>query len=160
MKRLKIALPFLIIVGLGGAWWAFSQLSLSARGGPGPTETFLATKAKRFLVSRNARDLTVPPAGEADAVRGFSLFAGSCAHCHGLRGRQPTAVGLALYPPTPALDSPEVQSYSDAELFWIAKNGIRLTGMPAFAGIHSDEELWAIARYIRTLGEAQASRGN
>jgi mono/diheme cytochrome c family protein len=160
MKWLKLAVLTSIVVGIGGAWLALSLFSLSARGGPGPTETYLATKAKRFLVSRDARGLTVPPVGEADAVRGFSLFAGNCAHCHGLRGRQPTAVGLALYPPTPALDSPQVQSYSEAELFWIAKNGIRLTGMPTFAGIHTDEELWAIVRYIRSLGEGQTTSGS
>ena len=35
-----------------------------------------------------------------------------------------------------------VQRYSDRELFWIVKNGIRLSGMPAFGRVESDEHIW------------------
>lgn len=44
-----------------------------------------------------------------------------------------------------------IQSYSDRELFWIIKNGVRLSGMPAFAKVESDEHIWDLALYLRTL---------
>ncbi len=34
-----------------------------------------------------------------------------------------------------------VARWSSSELFWIAKNGIRMTGMPAFGPTHKDEEI-------------------
>jgi mono/diheme cytochrome c family protein len=44
-----------------------------------------------------------------------------------------------------------VQQYSDPELFWIVKNGIRLSGMPGFGKVESDEHIWDLVRYLRTL---------
>lgn len=32
---------------------------------------------------------------------------------------------------------------SEAEIFWIVKNGLKMTGMPAFGPPHSEEQLWA-----------------
>ena len=87
-------------------------------------------------------------------------FGGSCATCHGYDGRTPTDIGRSQYPPSPDLGSPAVQKWSDAELFWIIQHGIRLSGMPGFGRIHSDEEIWSLVRFVRSLGEAQkASSG-
>ena len=75
----------------------------------------------------------------------------ACVMCHGEDGRTPTQIGLSLYPPTPSLSAPEVQQYTDPELFWVVKNGIRLTGMPGFGRFYSDQQIWHLVRYIRTL---------
>ena len=40
--------------------------------------------------------------------------------------------------------------YSPAELFWIVKHGIKMTGMPAW-GDHSDDELWATVAFVEKL---------
>ena len=37
------------------------------------------------------------------------------------------------------------------KLIWIVKNGIKLTGMPAFGPTHSDDEIWAVIRFLRHL---------
>ena len=43
-----------------------------------------------------------------------------------------------------------VGDLSAAEIFWVAKNGIRMTGMPGFAGLGAeDAELWAIAAFVK-----------
>jgi mono/diheme cytochrome c family protein len=51
------------------------------------------------------------------------------------------------------LTSPEVQTYSDRELFWILKNGIRLSGMPAFGKVETDEHIWNLVDYLRTISQ-------
>jgi mono/diheme cytochrome c family protein len=56
-----------------------------------------------------------------------------------------------MYPRASDLTSPEVQQYSDRELFWIVKNGIRLSGMPAFGKVESDDHIWNLVHYLRTL---------
>ena len=43
-----------------------------------------------------------------------------------------------------------VKFYSDGELFWIVKNGIKMTGMPAWSD-HSDAELWATVAFVKKL---------
>lgn len=56
-----------------------------------------------------------------------------------------------MYPPAVDLGGADVQAWSDAEMFWIIKNGIRLTGMPGFGRALSDEEIWPLVHYIRTM---------
>jgi mono/diheme cytochrome c family protein len=59
-----------------------------------------------------------------------------------------------MYPRASDLTSFPVQRYSDRELFWIVKNGIRLSGMPAFGKVESDEHIWNLVHYLRTLKES------
>ena len=56
-----------------------------------------------------------------------------------------------MYPRAADLTSAAVRSYSDEELFWILKNGIRLSGMPAFGKLESDEHLWNMVDHLHAL---------
>jgi hypothetical protein len=59
---------------------------------------------------------------------------------------------MVLYPPPPDLTESEVvDSWQDKELFWIIKNGIKDTGMIAIPPGHSDDDVWAIAAFVRQL---------
>lgn len=59
-----------------------------------------------------------------------------------------------MYPRVPSLASSQVQQYSDAELFWIIRNGNRYTGMGAFGKSLSDDQIWDLVRYMRSLRDA------
>ena len=54
-----------------------------------------------------------------------------------------------LYPPPPDL-AKTAPLYSPAELFWIVKHGVKMTGMPAWSD-HSDDELWATVGFLEKL---------
>jgi hypothetical protein len=63
-------------------------------------------------------------------------------------------IGRGLYPKPPDLRAAETQNLSDGRLFWIIENGVRLTGMPAFAGSAVDqgtEASWKLVYFIRHL---------
>jgi len=64
-----------------------------------------------------------------------------------------------MYPRVPSLASPEVQQYSDAELFWIIQNGNRFTGMGAFGKSLTDSQIWDLVRFIRSLRETTPVAG-
>ncbi len=128
--------------------------SVSALPEPGSVETTLASAAKEWLIARAARG-PLPPApanDDASVTAGKSLFGMGCATCHGPDGRTPTPMGKSMYPRAVDLGSADVQEMSDAEMFWVIKNGVRLTGMPGFANINSDQEIWQIAWFVRSLG--------
>lgn len=154
-RRIILAILILLALFLAGLAWGASQFNLSALQQPGETEIYLATRAKHWLVGRNTRGLAAPPVENPRQARasGQMTFGGSCATCHGYDGRSPSDIGRSQYPPAPDLGSPAVQVWSDAELFWIVKHGIRNTGMPGFGRIHSDEEIWNLVRFVRGLGE-------
>ena len=152
-KRLRLVLLVLLLIAAGAIFAVFS-ISLSALSEPGRAETYLATRAKRWIVGRSARGAlpAAPPNNRVSIAVGQILYRGECAACHGLDGRTPSEIGRAMYPRTPDLGSPAVQQWSDAELFWIIKHGIRLSGMPGFGRTKSDEQIWHLVHYVRSLG--------
>jgi mono/diheme cytochrome c family protein len=93
-----------------------------------------------------------PPAGlkdEAKILIGTEHFADHCAVCHGAPGVPKGEIAQGLYPQPPDL-AVTSKRYTGAELFWIVKHGIKMTGMPNWAD-HSDDELWATVAFIEKL---------
>ena len=58
-----------------------------------------------------------------------------------------------MYPRPTDLRSDDTQGMSDGELYWVIKNGVRWSGMPAFGkpGDDDDEHVWKIVAYVRHL---------
>jgi mono/diheme cytochrome c family protein len=160
MKRLLwIAVILFALVLVGGIM--ASQFNLSALPEPGEAETVIATRAKRFLIRRASRAGVAPAPADtlASIEEGDKLFDTECSECHGNSGRKPTDAGRWMYPRAADLGSADVQKYSDRELFWIVKNGIRLSGMPAFGRVESDEHIWNLVHFVRTLPTKESSKG-
>jgi mono/diheme cytochrome c family protein len=156
MKRWVLVVLIVLFLGALALIVGFTQIRLDALQEPGPVETYLATQAKHLLVRRSSRD-GIPPAPanlQASIEQGDKLYATECSMCHGQDGRTPTDSGKWMYPRASDLTSPAVQGYADSELFWIVKNGIRLSGMPAFGRVESDEHIWNLVHYLRTLPKA------
>jgi hypothetical protein len=68
-----------------------------------------------------------------------------------------------MFPPPPDLRAAPTQEMSDGELFYIIENGIRFTGMPAFAtgSAEGEAESWKLVHFIRRLprlSEAEQER--
>jgi cytochrome c6 len=86
-------------------------------------------------------------ASAAFAADGAAIFKAKCAMCHGADGSASTGMGksMGLKP----LGSPEVQKMSDADLTALVTNG--KGKMPAFKGKLSDDEISAVAKYVKTL---------
>jgi mono/diheme cytochrome c family protein len=93
----------------------------------------------------------VPPGLDEPAKiqMGVDHFAMHCAVCHGAPGVPKGDIAQGMYPQPPDL-AVAAQQYSDGELFWILKHGIKMTGMPAWAD-HSDPELWATVAFVKKL---------
>ncbi len=159
--RRSIGIAVVLII-IGGAAYGLTQMGISALSPPGPVETALATRAKDWLINRAARGSlpTAPLENASSIATGNSLFGMACATCHGQDGRTPTPLGKSMYPRALDLGAPEVQTMSDAEIFWVTKNGIRLSGMPGFANINTDEQIWQLTYYIRSLGEQPRHRSH
>jgi mono/diheme cytochrome c family protein len=160
MKRWILAV--LIALALAaGVIVGFTQIRIDGLQEPGQIETFLATTAKHFLVDRSSRQ-GIPPAPKnlpESIGEGDKLYAVDCSMCHGADGHTSTDTGRWMYPRASDLTSPEVQQYSGRELFWIVKNGIRLSGMPAFGKVESDEHIWNLVNYLKSLRK-DAARTN
>ena len=90
-----------------------------------------------------------------DGARHFAAY--GCVHCHGAPGAQWSKFAEGLNPE--AADLSEVAKTRDASaIFWVLKNGIRMTGMPSFgkAGI-PDNELWQIVAFVKKFPSVSES---
>jgi len=102
------------------------------------------------LVARVAAGDAKLPANARSSTAGRYAYIGSCATCHGATGDGKGVFGQSTYPPSTDLAN-DAKGLTDAELFWITKNGLSFTAMPGFGRQYSDADLWAIVGYVRTL---------
>jgi mono/diheme cytochrome c family protein len=80
----------------------------------------------------------------------------SCATCHGAPGADWAKFAEAIRPDPPDLKD-IAKERSPAEIFWVVKNGIKMTGMPGFSLINADDrELWQIAAFVKKLPNISA----
>ena len=117
---------------------------------PSNWERALLFSAAHASVRRRAPELPNPvPATDENLIAGARIYSDECAGCHGAAGK-PDQTGDSLYPPIPQL--PVVgTTYTEAQIFWVAKHGIRLSGMFANGKWDSDQKLWTVAAYIKRL---------
>jgi mono/diheme cytochrome c family protein len=153
MKRIIMIVGLVVVIGLLAGWIGFSNFNLAAIPEPGGKETALATRAKHLLIARASREgiPSRPKDRAASAAQGDKLYAINCSLCHGEDGHTVSPMGRWMYPRAADLSSPQTQSYSDDQLFWVVKNGIRLSGMPGFARLETDEHIWNVVDHLRTL---------
>jgi len=119
---------------------------------PAIVETALV-QVRQASIARHARNTPPMPPEDADSVRaGARAYAArGCANCHGAPGVDWGKWSEGLRP-----DPPDLKKVADArqrnELFWVIKNGIRMTGMPGFAKTGaSDDEIWKITAFVKRM---------
>src|SRR5580692_3439589 len=145
---------------LGALGAVLGALLLGCKAGkqPSQAETSLANAAKDVVIPLEAGKMKNPlPETDEVVSHGQEVFLGSCAQCHGADARGDTTVGRNMAPPAMDLSSAHVQHWSDAELFWIIQNGVRLTGMPAWKSSISENDTWKLARFIHNLSRLDAA---
>ena len=89
-----------------------------------------------------------PAPDPAAAARGEKLYAPNCAFCHGGAKAKISPMRDKFNPPVPQLVN-RIPHDPDNWLFWVTKHGVRMTGMPAWDGVMSDEEMWKVIAFIK-----------
>lgn len=145
---LLIAAMFIFILYL-------HRTGLSSRRSPPALEVFAAEQVRHWTVPADAGKLTNPTRTDAGAIEhGRVHWADHCANCHANNGSGDTEMGRNLYPRAPDMRGKGTQSLSDGELYYIIRNGIPMTGMPAWGDPslgNEDAETWTLVSFIRHL---------
>ena len=148
-KFLLAILVVLLVAGGMGAFFVHSGRLPVAATTPADLVDRIAMTAKFEAVRRGGNGLQVVlPTDAASIARGREHYVENCLPCHGGPGVKPAEFAQGMNPGPPDIDG-ALQNYTDAQLFWVIKNGLRATGMPAFGINHKDEEIAAIAAFVR-----------
>ncbi len=127
------------------------------------------SKASPEIVARDARALAaglieaypVPLAPKTipDLARGATLYANSCASCHGLNGAGagPDSAGLDP-PPIAFTDSARARERSVFALYQVISQGLDGTGMQSFENLPA-EDRWNLAQYAGSFAFSNVEAG-
>ena len=146
----SLLIAALLLLGAGAAIYA-GIYDIAATAPHWRFSAWLLETARTRSIKAQAAAIQTPPGLDdpAKVILGVAHYAAHCAVCHGAPGVPKGDIGQGLYPPPPDL-AKTARLYTPAELFWIVKHGIKMTGMPARSD-HSDEELWATVAFVEKL---------
>ncbi len=152
VKHLVFLVAFLAVVMIIGGVIAIHH-GFSARDNPSGIEKVVARTSRSLAVPSRARNMKNPVPNTPDNLHeAMAHWADHCAFCHANNGSGDTEVGKNLYPKAPDMRLADTQKLTDGELYYTIKNGIRLTGMPAWGEVgDADEDSWKLVYFIRHL---------
>jgi mono/diheme cytochrome c family protein len=114
------------------------------------TTLMLRTVSDRSI-AQHAGTATAPAMDQDALLEGAEHFHEMCVVCHGAPGVAKGEIAEGLNPRAPELSRHAAGEMSDAQLFWVIRNGIRFSGMPGFQSSHTDEQIWQIAKFVKTM---------
>jgi mono/diheme cytochrome c family protein len=160
MKIPKTVLWILLAALIAGIAYGAVLLrhGISARKDPSQAEVTVARALRHIAIPKLDRSDENPwkDVATPDVMKeAREHFADHCAQCHANDGSGHTEMGQNLYPRVPDMRLPSTQNLSDGELYYIIRNGVPLTGMPAWGEprLDQDDESWQLVLFIRHLSQ-------
>jgi mono/diheme cytochrome c family protein len=136
---------------------------------PMPFEARIAGMALQERIQKEAPVRDLSGMSTPDLLAGADIYKKNCAECHGLPDQTP-AIADNMFPQVPQLmkppkgrggaGGPQGGPRPGGEAargprtprpngdFWRVKNGIRLTGMPSFQNVLSEDQMWQVTGLI------------
>jgi len=149
-----------LVVIAGGVWGylKFGSLPVATSDKPFPLEAQIVRVPLRARILHEMQQPSIA-ANEQVYQAGAQIYAQECAACHGAPGHD-SDFAQWMYPPAPQLwkkhGKGNVVGVSDddpGETYWKVKNGIRLTGMPSFQHVLSDEQMWDVTLLLKAADQ-------
>jgi mono/diheme cytochrome c family protein len=84
----------------------------------------------------------------ANVKSGAQLYSMNCAMCHAAPGTSLSPVGRGIYPSAPFLLAATRKNRPN-QMFWVIKNGVKMTGMAAFGKSLTDQQMWDLAAFLQ-----------
>lgn len=147
---LSVAVLALVLAGGAAAFVRSGWYDISANTQHLQPVYGLLQTAMHFSVKRRAAGIEPPVMDDARRKTGAAVYLVNCVQCHGAPGMAPEAFANALQPlPGPLVDARKRWQLQD--LYWITRNGVKMSGMPAWEYRLSDEDLWAVVAFLEVL---------
>jgi cytochrome c553 len=146
---LAAALAALFLLAMLVAWSGI--LNIGASTGHLPvTNWFLHWAMRNAVRTQTTLTVTLNPVDPTDLAAAAGHYAATCASCHGAPGVRPSPVMQSTTPPAPDLARTPPE-WTDEQLFWIIKHGVKFTPMPGWPSQHRDDEVRRMAAFVRRL---------
>jgi mono/diheme cytochrome c family protein len=150
MKKIILTVFFtLVVIAIGGVIFIYSgKYDVSQMSHHNKITQWIIGKTMEHSITKRIKEVpAIPPLDDTTMIaEGFRHYNEMCVVCHGGAGIEQSEMVKGLYPEPPKLYKSEMPDPGSS--FWIIKNGIRMTSMPAFGPTHTDEQIWAITAFM------------
>ncbi len=125
---------------------------------PMPFEKRLANMALHARMKAEMPHEVPVVADESNLLGGAHVYMEHCAVCHGLPGKEQTAIAKGEFPKPPHLFKRKgVTDDPPGATYWKVANGIILTGMPGFDKSLSTTQMWQVSLLLANAHNLPAS---
>jgi mono/diheme cytochrome c family protein len=112
--------------------------------------TTLVAQPKPWVIPDSFKSMKNPVAqSDASTKAGLAVFTKNCASCHGNAGLGDGVKARTLKDFPGNFSKADFQSLADGDIFYRTKTG--RGEMPKYDGKLSDDDIWNVVNYIRTL---------
>jgi len=149
---IKTVIALVLVSGAALVGYAYSGLYDVAATAPDNAMTrWLLVTVRNQSIDQRAAGIEVPSLTDPALVQeGFEHYHEMCVGCHLAPGVDSSEIRQGLNPQPPVL-AQVVPHSSPARLFWVIKNGVKMSGMPAWGTSHSDPMIWAMVAFLERL---------
>jgi mono/diheme cytochrome c family protein len=163
MKGLILGILAGILLVLGWIYLYFSsgKAPVAVTSPEMPFERKLAKTAQSAYLNRLPHPEPATPGDEKNFLEGATIYKENCAVCHGLPGKEKTAIAEGMFPHPPQLfRGVGVTDDEPWESYWKVENGIRMTGMPGFKDRLTETQIWQVSVLVKNADKIPDSVKN
>ena len=159
ISTLIVIVILVLLAGLGIIY--SGGLSVAATNQDPALVSWVLSTARERSIEHHAANIIAPTdtvLNSPETLRdGFEHYNEMCVVCHGAPGVDAGEARKGLNPKPPLLAKlKDISTDPLGEVFWIIKNGIKMTAMPAWGPTHSDDKIWAMVAFVRKLPNMSA----
>jgi mono/diheme cytochrome c family protein len=156
---------FGLIIGLlipavaGYSYFRFGYAPVATSSAPMPFEERMAKMALHARIQKEAPKKEAPfPVDEANLTQGAGVYLENCAFCHGLPNQKASMAAKGMFPLPPQLFNKDEMVTDDpvGVTYWKVSNGIRMTGMPGFGEMLTQDQIWRVTMLLANADKLPA----
>jgi mono/diheme cytochrome c family protein len=141
-----VVVGMLLVAAIVYLYFATGMAPAATSAPPMPFEKKFARMALHARLQKEMPSQVPIPPDETNLMAGAHIYLQHCAVCHGIPGKEQTAIAKGEFPHPPHLFRGKgVTDDEPGETYWKVANGIRLTGMPGFKRELSETEMWQVS---------------
>jgi len=150
---LGLLLGLLVLPGGAAAWLRYGHPPVAVTDPQLPFEEQIVNVPLHARIDHEMPAKAAMDPSPANLLLGAQVYKAQCATCHG-QYNHPSALAMGMFPRPPQLWAPHghgVVGVSDdppGETYWKVKNGIRLSGMPAYATLLNEVQMWQVSLLV------------
>lgn len=142
----------LVLAGAVGLWVVYAgAYNVAATDAHADLTRWALSTTSRNSIATRAEGLELPGTFTPEVIEaGAASYASMCAHCHAGPGVERAGWAGGMRPLPPELTHAATE-WEASEVFWIIRNGLKLSGMPAFGPDHGDEAIVSLTAFVKQL---------